>query len=97
MEKILLRKMDKYAKLKIINWNANGIRTKINELEELLNRLGIDLCLITETKLNKKMNNVNVKNYNIYRLDRNTNVAGGGVAILVNKKYGNVKKINGRQ
>ncbi|KAK0093828.1 hypothetical protein PV326_012545 [Microctonus aethiopoides] len=39
--------------MKIINWNANGIQNKMNELEEMLNRLRIDLCLITETKLVK--------------------------------------------
>lgn len=90
--KIKLEIMDKLEYIKLMTWNANGIYNKRNDLEELLYRDRIDICLISETKLN---NNKNVKfiNYNCYRRDRLADNAGGGVMILVNKKYNNSEKI----
>lgn len=85
--------MDNNSNIKIINWNTNGFQNKINGLEELLDRLGIDLCLITETELIKNKIIGKIKNYNLYRADRNSNLPGGGVEILVNKKHGNIETI----
>lgn len=59
----------------------------------MLNRLRIDLCLITEIKLVKNKSIGNLKNYDLYRADRNSNIPGGGVAILVNKKFSSTENI----
>lgn len=85
--------MDNINNIKIINQHAYGIQNKINELEEMLNRLRIDLCLITEIKLVKNKSIGNLKNYDLYRADRNSNIPGGGVAILVNKKFSSTENI----
>lgn len=58
--------MAKFKYYKIINWNANGIKNKLLELEELLNRYQVDVCLVTETKLSAKTDYINVRNYNCF-------------------------------
>lgn len=65
--------------LKILNWNANGLRAKVGELIHFLNKHKIDLAVLTETKLDPNFN-LKIRNYNIFRYDRN--MRGGGVAIL---------------
>lgn len=90
--KTKLEMMARQKNIKIITWNANGILHKKNELEELLYRERIDICLVTETKLNYKKN-ISFINYNCYREDRIADNAGGGVLILVNKKFNNSEKL----
>lgn len=80
--------MDNKKIKRIINWNANGIRNKLLELEELLNRLHVDVCIVTETKLSSKFDHINVKNFICYRADRDAANTGGGVAILVHRRLG---------
>lgn len=76
--------MARNENLKILNWNANGIFNKKNELEDLLNRKKIDVCFVTETRLNS--NKIfNLTNYNCYRNDRVD--PNGGVMLLFNKKF----------
>ncbi|KAK0177097.1 hypothetical protein PV328_001176 [Microctonus aethiopoides] len=83
------RKMDKHGKIKIMNWNVNGITLKKYGLEDMLDRMRIDVGFITETKLSAKTKYNNFNNYNTYRNNRNTNKSGGGVMILLSKKYNN--------
>lgn len=82
--------MARHKIIKLINWNANGIRNKLLELEELLNRAHVDVCFVTETKLSTKLERIYIKNFNCYRADREAANTGGGVAILINKRLGSV-------
>lgn len=83
--------------VKIICWNARGIRNKIEELYKFLDVHKIDICLLCETWLNP---NISIRNQNFfcYRCDRMER-RGGGVAILIRKNIrhkllGNKKTIN---
>lgn len=87
--------MDNIKKLKIANWNANGINNKLHELEEFLYRHRIDVCSISESKLSNKSKNINFINYNCYRKDRISSHNGGGVAIMINKKFNSTEKCVG--
>ncbi|GFU78052.1 probable RNA-directed DNA polymerase from transposon X-element, partial [Trichonephila clavipes] len=67
--------------LSLCSWNANGILSKLTELN-----IFIDLILIQETHL-RPSHNINIANYTCYRNDRPTssdnNRAFGGTLILV--------------
>ncbi|GFY77854.1 RNA-directed DNA polymerase from mobile element jockey [Trichonephila inaurata madagascariensis] len=67
--------------LKIVTWNADGIRRKITELEDYVSRHDPDIVTLQETFL-QPCNSLNISNYTTYRNDRLTN-RGGGTAILI--------------
>lgn len=69
--------------LKIVSWNARGIRNKKDELFHFLDKHNFDVCLLSETWLKSKCSLKN-RNYYCYRNDRRTG-RGGGVAILIKK------------
>lgn len=74
--------------LKIISWNANSIKNKINELTALINKLNIDIILLCETKLTPKLQ-LKIRNYHTYRTDnllQSGNHASGGTAVLVHRR-----------
>lgn len=73
--------------LSIMLWNAQSIRSKINEFSNFLHMQQIDISLISETWL-KSGENCSVQNYTLYRKDRpttsnNKRNIGGGVAIAI--------------
>lgn len=70
--------------LKIVSWNARGIRYKTDELFQFLDTYEIDICLLCETWLNP---NISIRNQHFccYRYDRHER-RGGGVAVLVRKQ-----------
>ena len=76
--------------LRFINWNANGIRERIDELLLLADRVSADIIFITETRLAPSVT-ISTPGYICYRKDRplkvrpdgKRNHAAGGVAILV--------------
>ena len=70
-------------KLKISQWNANGLRNKISELKEFFYHNNIDIMIVNETKLNSKCR-CSVSGYTCYRKDRDS--AGGGVLIYIKNK-----------
>ncbi|KAL5232760.1 hypothetical protein ACI65C_000170 [Semiaphis heraclei] len=74
----------KLKDIKLVNWNANGIKNKKSTIIEFLSRHKIDIACITETHL---INNepFRITGYNTYRKDRNTTHSSGGVAILIRK------------
>lgn len=76
--------------IKICSWNANGLREKIGELREFLDRNKIDIMLINDTRYNDRMN-LKISNYKTIRKDANS--AAGGLAILVkyNIPFTNIK------
>ena len=66
----------------IIQWNCRGIRPNLEELQLLIqNKNPMAICL-QETKLNNK-NCVSIKNYSSYFKNLTSEVAHGGVMILV--------------
>ena len=69
--------------LRLLSWNANGIKTKLNEFREIIKRFNIDVAFINETHL-KPGTRANVPNYICYRNDR-LHGRGGGTAIYVKK------------
>ena len=74
--------------------NAWGVKGKLDELEERLNKDEIDICLIQETKLKEGRDKTPViPGYKFIRSDR-TGASGGGLAILVKKNisYKEVKR-----
>ena len=75
-------------RIKIALWNANGIRTKTDELTYFLQKHQVDICLLNETKLTKSIK-FNIRNYTTYRQDRDQ--CGGGVAILIKHNIPNIR------
>ena len=67
--------------IKCLNWNARGIRNKIDELGILIGELNIDVAVITETFLKPNIP-LRVAGFSCYRADRLAR-PGGGVAILI--------------
>lgn len=70
--------------LKLLNWNANGIKSKKSTLLEFLSQHQIDIVCITETHL-KATEKFKLNGYLIYRTDRNSTHSSGGVAIIIKK------------
>ncbi|GFV93656.1 hypothetical protein TNCV_1717641 [Trichonephila clavipes] len=69
--------------LRIAAWNANGVRSRIIELRDFINKHSLDIILIQETHLRPGVS-IRVPNYTLYRNDRQTqNIPSGGTAILV--------------
>lgn len=64
----------------ICSWNANGLRNRVGELIEFLNRENIDIMLLNETRYNNTIK-LKIKNYKIVRADKSS--AAGGIAILI--------------
>lgn len=85
--------MGNNKKIKILNWNANGLINKMNEPETMLFNEHIDICFLTETKLTVESRFYGFKNYNYYRKDRIARNAGNRVMILVNKKFNLTEKM----
>lgn len=76
---------DKYksiVNLNIIQWNAQSIRPKLCEFENLLIQDKIHIAVLSETWLQPD-SYFKVKDYNVFRKDRNDSY--GGVAILTHK------------
>ena len=71
--------------LRILQWNANGLNAKADELEVKLRELDIDICLIQETKLRPKHAEPRFDEYQMLRYDRLTTKVGGGLATLIRK------------
>ena len=71
--------------LRILQWNANGLSAKADELEVSLGKLDVDVCLIQETKLRPKHREPSFEKYRMLRFDRETTKVGGGLATLIKK------------
>src|SRR5436190_4087426 len=69
------------TKLRIIAWNANSLTDKRDELEEFAHRLRADVMLISETFLKPQSWEPNIRNYKLYRMDRDG--VRGGTAVYV--------------
>ena len=64
--------------------NVNSLRNKIGTLEELITN-NIDICLLSETTIDKTFPNqqFNISNYKTFR--RDTNKHGGGLLFYINE------------
>ncbi|GFU02564.1 putative RNA-directed DNA polymerase from transposon X-element [Nephila pilipes] len=67
--------------LKILSWNANGIRQKKDEFKHFISLHNPDIICMQETRL-KPADNLNIANYITHRTDCIT-YAGGGTALLI--------------
>ncbi|GFX68375.1 probable RNA-directed DNA polymerase from transposon X-element [Trichonephila clavipes] len=70
--------------LSIFSWNADGVRSRIVEIRDFIDKHAPDLLLLQETHLRPE-HSFSIPNYICYRNDR-TNSArgwGGGTAILI--------------
>jgi exonuclease III len=68
--------------VKILNWNANGILVRKEELLDLLETESFDIALINETHLREK-NTLKLANLKVYRTDRPGDTSHGGTAVIV--------------
>jgi hypothetical protein len=68
--------------LRLACWNADGVRGRKLELEHFLSQHGVDICLLTETRLRER-EVFRLPNYVCHRTDRPA--GGGGTAIMVRR------------
>lgn len=74
--------------LRVILWNAAGVRKKLDELEMFVKDLDADVVLITETHLRPQYD-CDLPGYKVYRADRLNQLsrnASGGAAVYVHKR-----------
>lgn len=50
--------------IRVIHWNANGLRGQITELEDFLSKYNIHVALISETHLKPKLK-IQIKGYKL--------------------------------
>ena len=68
--------------LRLIQWNANGIKIRMLELADAVRRLNVDIVLIQETKLRALDNNPNIKGYSKVSKDRGIGRGGGLITFI---------------
>ena len=73
----------KQKQLRILQWNADSIKTKLPELQALLSKYKVDICMIQETKLKKTDDLPKFQGYSVERHDRKGDVKFGGVLYLI--------------
>ena len=69
--------------LTVLQWNADGINTKSDELQTQLEALNIDVCLIQESKLTQGSTAPHFSGYKSIRSDRKVTKKGGGLLSLI--------------
>ena len=68
--------------LKLLQWNAKGIRTNMVELEDRIRKFNLDIIMIQETKLRALDKNPAIKGYSTVRKDRGVG-SGGGLLFFI--------------
>lgn len=69
----------------VLNWNADGIKRQRSVFIEFLSRHNVDVACISETHL-LSSDKFKLPGYEVYRKDRETSTASGGVAIIIKRK-----------
>ena len=69
--------------LKIVQWNAEGVRLKKTELQHFLKIKAIDVCCIQETHLSSSHRFV-IRGYEVFRQDRENRPKGGLLTLVRN-------------
>lgn len=72
----------KSTSINIINWNANGIRSRTSELLDLMASTDSSVALVCETHL-QPGHQLRLTNHTVYRTDRPGGKAFGGTAVIV--------------
>ncbi|GFU09367.1 putative RNA-directed DNA polymerase from transposon X-element [Trichonephila clavipes] len=71
--------------LTIFSWNADGVRSRIVEMRDFIDKHAPDLLLLQETHLRPEYS-FSIPNYICYRNDRPNSAHGwGGTAILIKR------------
>lgn len=68
--------------LLILQFNANGLKNHINELQNVLYHRRINIALFTETHCTKH-SNIHISGYILLKVNHPDNTAHGGVAIFI--------------
>lgn len=69
--------------LKFMLWKANGLLKHNDELQLILNKENIDICLIAETHFTNE-SCILIPQYSVYHINHPANPARGGSAIIIN-------------
>ena len=77
-------KMKSHERLRILQWNADGLSNKILELRQRAVDDDIDIILIQETHLEKRHSTPSIPDYSAFRTDRK-NKEGGGIISYIKK------------
>lgn len=74
--------------LRFMNWNANGLNERAQELEIFLRMKNIDIALISETHFTNK-SHIKIKGFDAHWTNHPSERARGGSAIIIkeNIKY----------
>ena len=79
-----IQKEKEKFKLKILQFNCNGLRNKVTELIPWLTQNEVKIAALQETKLNSKSKDPFTADFTLVRKDRNKD-KGGGLAFLIHK------------
>jgi len=71
-----------HDKIRLIQWNCDGIRNKIIELRQRVIDQEIDVILIQETKLEKNHKTPDIPGFAPWRVDRKNKKGGGLIAYI---------------
>ena len=72
------------GRLRVFQWNADGINPKLPEMTSFLSRERIDIALIQESKLLKDKRTPRVEGYTAVRADRpDAQFPGGGLITYI--------------
>ena len=69
--------------LRILQWNADGIKLKMQELAARVKELDIDVAIIQESKLRAKDKTPKIDGYSCIRVDRLGGKVGGGLLTFI--------------
>ena len=69
--------------IKILQWNCNGLRSRTNDIKQLLT-YNFNIICLQETRLTDKCR-FSIPGYNILRKDRSNGQLGGGQIIAIKK------------
>ena len=86
--------LNKINKLNIGLWNANGIRTRIYELQHFIITNSIDVMLICETRLNPYFKTPLFKGYSAYFTHHPDGSCHGGTAVLIKENIVHRRGVN---
>lgn len=77
----------------ILNWNANGIASQKSVFTAFLARYNVDIACLTETHLTEG-EPLKISGYRVYRKDRSTGAAWGGVSIIIKNQLKHIEADN---
>ena len=73
------------SSLRILQWNADGIKSKSNELASRLQALDIDIAVVQESWLSSSDRTPVIQNYCAVREDRRANIKRGGLIFYIKR------------